>query len=183
MVRLPTKNPASPPKEIPVRITMAATGLKLGTMKKAARPATPMAANTEITMISLAFGFLPSNIIKKGSMAAITTIRLQSRYFRPPHIFTEKNRRIGTTISMTANANQVRRLTFPWRSIWRIIIPSDGRVYSSSSSEGTSFRWKGFCFPEFFKRAASEAGSSSPKNSFRNSSNWDSSSMTPHPFR
>ena len=67
-----------------------------------------MAANTEITMISLAFGFLPSNIIKKGSMAAITTIRLQSRYFRPPHIFTEKNRRIGTTISMTANANQVR---------------------------------------------------------------------------
>ena len=135
------------------------------------------------TALTLAFGFLPSNIIKKGSMAATTTIRLQSRYFRPPHIFTEKNRRIGTTISMTANANQVRRLTFPWRSIWRIIIPSDGRVYSSSSSEGTSFRRKGFCFPEFFKRAASEAGSSSPKNSSRNSSNWDSSSMTPHPFR
>ena len=36
MVRLPTKNPASPPKEIPVKITMAATGLKLGAMKKAA---------------------------------------------------------------------------------------------------------------------------------------------------
>ena len=73
MVRLPTRNPASPPKEIPVRITIAATGLKLGTMKKAARPATPMAANTEITMISLAFGmigFLAGILYQKGILKA-----------------------------------------------------------------------------------------------------------------
>ncbi len=139
MVLLPTKNPASPPAK-------SRLGSRWQPQFEAEhherRPA-HNAVITEITMISLAFGFLH----KKGSMAAITTIGLQrAGIFRPPHIFTEKNRRIGTTISMTANANQVRRLTFPWRSIWRIIIPSDGRVYSSSSSEGTSFRWKGFLF-------------------------------------
>ena len=90
MVRLPTRKPASPPNEIPDMITIAATGLKLGTMKKAALPATPIAASTEITIISLAFGFLPSNIMKNGNIAATTTIRLQRRYLRPPHILTEQ---------------------------------------------------------------------------------------------
>ena len=81
MIRQPTRNPASPPKETPVRITIAAIGLKLGIIKKAALPATPMAARTEITIISLAFGFLPSNIIKNGSIAATTTIRLHDHIF------------------------------------------------------------------------------------------------------
>ena len=38
MVTAPTKKPASPPNATPERITMAATGLKPGRAKKAARP-------------------------------------------------------------------------------------------------------------------------------------------------
>ena len=79
MIRQPTRNPASPPKETPVRITMAATGLKLGIIKKAALPATPMAARTEITMISLAFGLRPSKIIKNGDYAKVLKQRCGKR--------------------------------------------------------------------------------------------------------
>ena len=138
MIRQPTRNPASPPKDTPVRITIAATGLKLGTIKKAALPATPIAARTEITMISRAFGLRPSNIIKNGSIAATITIRLHIRYFLPWKNRTDRYKSSGTTKSIRARANQVLRFTFPFFSICRMIIPSEGRVYSSRSSAGSS---------------------------------------------
>ena len=126
MIRQPTRKPASPPKEIPVRITKAATGLKLGTMKKAALPETPSADSTAITMISLAFGFLPSNTIKKGSIAANTTIRLLIIYFFPWKILTDRYNKAGTINSISTRANQVRRPTLPSFSICLMISPSVG---------------------------------------------------------
>ena len=139
MIRHPTRKPASPPKEIPLKITIAATGLKLGTIKNAALPATPIAARTAITMISRAFGFLPSNIIKKGSIAATITIRLQTRYFRPWKTLTDRYRSNGTTRSITPSANHVRLLTLPSFVICRMISPSVGSLYSSGSSGCSSF--------------------------------------------
>ncbi|MNP36105.1 hypothetical protein D3C76_1294690 [compost metagenome] len=62
----PTRNPASAPKLTPAMMTIATTGLNCGNIKKAARPATAMAANTAITMSSLACGFRFSNTIAKG---------------------------------------------------------------------------------------------------------------------
>ena len=170
MVRLPTRKPASPPKDTPERITSAATGLKPGTMKKAALPATPRAESTAITMISRAFGLRPSNIIKKGSIAAITTIRLHRRYLRPLHIFTEKKRSNGTRISMSPKANQVRELTFPFRSSCCMIRPSEGRAYSFSSSSGEILFFRIFLLLDMFS-VFSETGSeefSSEKKSSRN---------------
>ena len=54
MVIAPTRNPASPPKAIPLIITMAVTGLILGTIKNAALPAQAKAAMVARTIISLA---------------------------------------------------------------------------------------------------------------------------------
>ena len=110
----------------------------MGTIKKAALPATPIAARTEITMISRAFGLRPSNIIKNGSIAATITIRLHIRYFLPWKNRTDRYKSSGTTKSIRARANQVLRFTFPFFSICRMIIPSEGRVYSSRSSAGSS---------------------------------------------
>ena len=69
MIRQAHRNPASPPKETPVMITMAAIGLKLPIIKKALLPATPRAAITAMTIISLACGCRPSNTIKNGIVA------------------------------------------------------------------------------------------------------------------
>ena len=72
----PTKNPVSPPKHTPAIITSATTGLNCGNIKNAALPATAMAHSTLITTSSLAFGFLPSNIIQKGIIVSKITSKL-----------------------------------------------------------------------------------------------------------
>ena len=54
MVTAPTRNPVSPPKATPAMMVSAMTGLNWGSMKNAARPATPMAQSTAmITSLSL----------------------------------------------------------------------------------------------------------------------------------
>ena len=73
MVTAPTRKPVSPPRATPAIITRASTGLKLGSMKNAARPATPMAQRTAITTSSLAWGRLPSKMRKNGAMHSIST--------------------------------------------------------------------------------------------------------------
>ena len=52
---------------------MATVGLKFGTMKKAARPATATDIITARMTISLAFGELRSNLAKNGTIAYITS--------------------------------------------------------------------------------------------------------------
>ena len=73
MVTAPTRKPVSPPKATPARIVTAITGLKLGSIKNAALPATPMAHKVAIVTSSLAWGFLPSNTRKNGSMHSSST--------------------------------------------------------------------------------------------------------------
>ena len=73
IVTAPTRNPVSPPKATPARIAMAITGLNCGSMKKTARPATPMAHSTAITTSSRACGFRPSKTRKNGAMHSSST--------------------------------------------------------------------------------------------------------------
>ena len=75
IVIAPTRKPVSPPKATPAIIVSAITGLKFGSMKNAARPATPIAQRTAIITSSRACGFRPSKIRKKGSMHSIITSR------------------------------------------------------------------------------------------------------------
>ena len=75
MVMAPTRKPVSPPKATPAMMVSASTGLNWGSMKKAARPATPSAHSTAMTVSSLAWGFRPSNTMKNGSMQASSTSR------------------------------------------------------------------------------------------------------------
>ena len=73
MVTAPTRNPVSPPKATPEMMTSASTGVNWGSIKKADRPATPMAQSTERVTSSLAFGFLLSKTKKNGIMHSIST--------------------------------------------------------------------------------------------------------------
>ena len=75
MVMAPTRKPVSPPKATPAMITRASTGVNMGSMKKAARPTTPMAQSTAMITSSRAWGFRPSNTRKKGSMVSSMTSR------------------------------------------------------------------------------------------------------------
>ena len=72
MVTAPTRKPVSPPRAAPARIVNASTGLHWGSMKKAARPATPSAQSTAVTTSSRARGLRPSKVRKNGSMASST---------------------------------------------------------------------------------------------------------------
>ncbi len=124
---------------------MAATGLKLGTMKGGA--SCHMAASTEIIMIS--WRWLPSlKHHKEGKHGCHHHDQAAKKvFFVSPSIFTDKNRRTGTTSNiMTANANPVRRLALPWRSIWRMIIPSDGKVFFFFIRGGLFVSCKGSLF-------------------------------------
>ena len=73
MVIAPTKKPVSPPKAMPAIMVSASTGLNCGSMKNAARPATPIAHSTAMMTSSLACGLRPSKIIKNGSMHSMST--------------------------------------------------------------------------------------------------------------
>lgn len=73
MVMAPTRKPVSPPKATPEMMVRASTGLNWGSMKKAARPATPRAQRTAMITSSRAWGLRPSNTMKKGSMQASST--------------------------------------------------------------------------------------------------------------
>ena len=66
MESAPTKNPDSAPKHTADMITNAMTGLKLGTMKNAALPATAMAVSTAMINTSLAWGLRLSKVRKNG---------------------------------------------------------------------------------------------------------------------
>ena len=65
----PVRKPASGPSAIPVIITIPVSGLKNGTMIKAAREATATALMTAIVTSSRACGFLCSKRTKNGSIA------------------------------------------------------------------------------------------------------------------
>ena len=65
---------------------IAATGLKPGNAKKTARPPIARALKTERITNSLACGFLPSNIKKKGSMVSKIINKEITIYRRPPEI-------------------------------------------------------------------------------------------------
>ena len=67
----PTRKPDSLPRATPDIITIARMGLKLGIMKNAALPTTAVAMRTASRTSSLAWGFLPSNFTKKGTIARI----------------------------------------------------------------------------------------------------------------
>ena len=73
MVTAPTRNPVSPPKATPAMMVSAMTGLNWGSMKNAARPATPMAQSTAMITSSLAWGLCPSKMRKKGAMHSSRT--------------------------------------------------------------------------------------------------------------
>jgi len=75
MVIAPTRKPVSPPKATPAIMVTAITGLNCGSMKSAARPAIPMAHRTAMITSSLACGFRPSKIRKKGSIHSSRTSR------------------------------------------------------------------------------------------------------------
>ena len=66
IVMAPVRKPVSPPKAMPAMMASAKTGLNCGSMKKAARPATPMAHNTAMTTSSLACGFSAFKNHKEG---------------------------------------------------------------------------------------------------------------------
>ena len=53
----------------------AKMGLNWGSMKSAARPATPMAHSTAMITSSLVWGFLPSKTMAKGAMHSSRTNR------------------------------------------------------------------------------------------------------------
>ena len=75
MVTLPTKKPLSPPRATPDKMVRASTGFAWGSMKKAARPATPMAHSVARMAISLAPGLRPSKARKKGSIPSSSISR------------------------------------------------------------------------------------------------------------
>lgn len=75
----PVKNPASAPNDMPVIITMAATGLNCGIIAKANLPMAAIADITAIGTISLALGFFLSNNEKNGHIANITKTMLMSQ--------------------------------------------------------------------------------------------------------
>ena len=73
IVTAPTRKPVSPPKATPAMMVSAITGLKLGSIKKAALPATPKAHSAAMVTSSRAWGFRPSKIRKNGSMHSSST--------------------------------------------------------------------------------------------------------------
>ena len=75
----PVKKPASGPKDIPVIITIAATGLNCGNIAKANLPIAAIADITAIGTISLALGFLLSNKEKNNHIAKIIKYMLTNQ--------------------------------------------------------------------------------------------------------
>ena len=75
MVMAPTRKPVSPPKATPAMMVRAMTGLNWGSMKKAARPATPKAHSTAMMVSSRACGRRPSKTMKNGSIHSSITSR------------------------------------------------------------------------------------------------------------
>ena len=75
MVMEPTRNPLSAPSATPAMMVIAMTGLNCGSMKNAARPATPRAQSTAMITSSLAWGFRPSNTMKNGSIVSSSMSR------------------------------------------------------------------------------------------------------------
>ena len=75
MVMAPTRKPVSPPRATPEMMVRARTGLNWGSMKKAARPATPRAQREATSTSSRACGFRPSNTRKKGTMHSSSTAK------------------------------------------------------------------------------------------------------------
>ena len=75
MVMAPTRKPVSPPSATPEMMVSAITGLNWGSMKNAARPATPRAHSVATSTSSRAWGFRPSNTRKKGTMHSSSTAK------------------------------------------------------------------------------------------------------------
>ena len=65
-------------------ITIAATGLNCGNIKKSSLPATAAAESTASTAISFADGFFFSKLIKKAARHSTSTARIISRCFLVP---------------------------------------------------------------------------------------------------
>ena len=73
MLIAPTKNPVSPPKATPDKMTSAATGLNPGSINSAARPATASAQSAAMSTSSRALGLRPSKIRANGAMHSRST--------------------------------------------------------------------------------------------------------------
>ena len=75
MVTAPTRKPVSPPSATPEIMVSASTGLNWGSMKNAARPATPSAHRVATSTSSRAWGRRPSNTRKKGAIHSSSTAK------------------------------------------------------------------------------------------------------------
>ena len=84
LAKAPTKKPASGPKDMPDIITIAVPIWIGSTPTDNRLPQTVRADSIPIITISLAFGFLFSNTIKKGSIVYTSIKILISMYFLSP---------------------------------------------------------------------------------------------------